>query len=434
MDLWIPDDFLLLQGSEQVCHTNREQVVLGEIHFRLFPNTAGALATISALAVNGQETGFSYELENSGLRLDLPAPLQPGEEALIELDFQIEVPREMGGNFGLFGYFDDVLTLDGFYPVIPVYDDEGWNVDPLPSNGDATYLDAGFYLVRVTAPESLQLVASGIEIDRQRQAGSQSRTFAAGPARDFYLAAGENYALLSERAGETRVNSYASPEQIEQAGLALQVAVDALEIFNESFGPYPYSEFDIVSIPMQVADGIEYPGLVGLSSRLYDPEAISFDQSSQGRLESAVAHEAAHQWFYNVVGNDQIDEPWLDEALAQYATGLYYANLYGQDAADSYRQAAWDDVWGRAGRAAIPIGLPSTAYAGDEYSPIIYGRGPLFIAALAEEMGQETFDEFIRDYYQSHQWEITTGQAFKQLAELHCHCDLNDLFREWVWD
>ena len=27
-----------------------------------------------------------------------------------------------------------------------------------------------------------------------------------------------------------------------------------------------------------------------------------------------VAHEVGHQWFYNLVGNDQVDQPWLDEA------------------------------------------------------------------------------------------------------------------------
>jgi aminopeptidase N len=78
--------------------------------------------------------------------------------------------------------------------------------------------------------------------------------------------------------------------------------------------------------------------------------------------------------------------------------------------------------------------LPSAAYAEEEYSPIVYGRGPYFVAALAEEMGQEVFDEFLRDYYQAHKWGIGTGDSFRQLAEGHCGCDLSDLFEAWVYE
>ena len=40
-------------------------------------------------------------------------------------------------------------------------------------------------------------------------------------------------------------------------------------------------------------------------------------------IDRAVAHEIAHQWFYGVVGNDQIRYPWLDEGLCRFAEYLY---------------------------------------------------------------------------------------------------------------
>jgi aminopeptidase N len=69
----------------------------------------------------------------------------------------------------------------------------------------------------------------------------------------------------------------------------------------------------------------------------------------------------------------------------------------------------------------------------NEYGAIVYGRGPLFLTALADKMGQQAFDEFLRDYYQTHKWGIGTGETFKQLAEQHCQCDLTTLFEEWVY-
>ncbi len=35
-------------------------------------------------------------------------------------------------------------------------------------------------------------------------------------------------------------------------------------------------------------------------------------------LRYLVAHEAAHQWFYGIVGNDQAREPFADEAAADF--------------------------------------------------------------------------------------------------------------------
>ena len=431
IDLQISDDFLLLEGHEEVRYTNQEDDPLDEIYFRLFPNLAGGAATVSAVQVDDQDVEAVYEFQDSALRVALPAALQPGERVVIQLDFKVDVPQEMGGNYGLFGYFDSVLVLDEFYPVIPVYDDEGWNVEVPPRNGDVTYYDASFYLVRVTAPASLTIVASGSVVGSEHEANSQILTFAAGPARDFYLAASEDYTVISETVGETTVNGYALSELTRGAQAALRFATNALRSYNERFGVYPYTEFDVVSTPMQ-ALGMEYPGLVAIGLDLYDPHEQVAGLPFPIVLESTTAHEVAHQWFYNAVGNDQVDEPWLDEAVVQYLTGLYYVDTYGEGVAQDYR-SSWDDRWDRVDRADIPIGLPVADYVDKEYGAIVYGRGPLFVAALAEELGQKPFDEFLRDYYQSHKWGIGTSAAFRQLAEQHCQCDLTALFEEWVY-
>ena len=70
-------------------------------------------------------------------------------------------------------------------------------------------------------------------------------------------------------------------------------------------------------------------------------------------LESALAHEAAHQWFYSVVGNDQSDEPWLDETIVQYVTGLHHLDVDGERAAQDWFDYSYHR-WGYADQAEIP--------------------------------------------------------------------------------
>ena len=431
MDLRIADNMLQVEGREEIRYTNQENVPLDEVCFRLYPNITGGEATLSATMVDGDSVKPKYHSMRSAACIPLPTALRPGETTVLRLEFVVDVPQEMGGNYGLFGYFEDVLVLDTFYPAIPVYDDRGWHINTPSRNGDLTYQDASFYLVRVTAPGNLQLVASGIEIGRQLDGKHQILTFAAGPARDFYLAASKRFVRYSEQVGETTVHSYAFAGREQSAELALQYATNALKAFNARLGDYPYTEMDIVSTPM-LALGIEYPGTMGITLELYDPKAEVLGLPAPVVLESVIAHEVGHQWFYNAVGNDQQDEAWLDEAIVQYVTGAYYLDVHGPDAAQSYR-TSWTGRWDQVGQAEIPIGLPAGSYAPAEYSPIVYGRGPFFVTALAKEMGQETFDAFLSDYYDTFKWEIGTGETFKDLAESHCRCDLTPLFDQWVY-
>jgi aminopeptidase N len=303
----------------------------------------------------------------------------------------------------------------------------------VPPNADTTFQDASFYVVHVTSPAALTLVASGIEVERTQQSDRQIVTFAAGPARDFYLAASDRFEVVHETIGETTVNSYAFKDRTAGSQAALHTAVNAIKRYDARLGAYPYTEFDVVSTPMQGALGIEYPGITGINLAVYDLNATISGLPAPVILESTVAHEVGHQWFYNVVGNDQSNEPWVDESVDQYVTGLYFLDQYDPATQKSYRDS-WLSRWDRVTREPIPIGLPAGRYQGKEYSAIVYGRGPLFIEALAQKMGQATFDQFLRDYYQSHKWGIGTAASFKQLAEKHCQCDLNSLFAEWVYE
>lgn len=432
MDLEILSDLRVLVGYQEVCYTNRESVPLDEVYFRTYPNIFGGGVTVSDVKVDGQQIEPVYELANSAIRVPQDPPLQPGERVLVEMDFEVQVPDDMGGNYGLFGYFDGVLTLNEFYPVIPVYDDEGWNVEIPSPHADVSYYDASFYLVRVTAPRGLVVVATGVTVGSARKGGNQVITIAAGPARGFYIAASDRYTLASQKVGETTVNVYAFKEGAEGAKLAMEHAVGSLKTFASRFGPYPYTEFDLVSSPMQ-ALGMEYPGTVAISLQLFDLDGEVRGVPVPMMLPGTVVHEVAHQWFYNVVGNDQVDEPWVDEAVVQYATGHHFFDVGGAGAERGYRDS-WYERWDRVDRADIPIGLPTEGYSGKEYGAIVYGRGPLFVSALAERMGQETFDEFLRDYYETHKWGIGTGDAFREVAERHCQCDLTSLFQEWVYE
>jgi aminopeptidase N len=213
--------------------------------------------------------------------------------------------------------------------------------------------------------------------------------------------------------------------------MALDVAARAIEDFSARYAPFPYTELDIVSTPT-LALGIEYPGIIAITSRIYNVDQDYRGTPASVYMESTVAHEVGHQWFYNLVGGDQLDDPWLDESLTQFATLQYYADEYGAAGEQGYR-GSLEGRWASVDKAPIPIGMPVEEYSGQEYSAIVYGRGPLFFVALKERMGAESFDAFIKEYTGTLSWDIATPEYLQSLAEKHCACELDPLFSEWVY-
>lgn len=422
-------DPTMIEGVMEARYTNQEDVALDELVLHMFPEELGGSMNIANIRLNGEAA--ESQTTSGILKIDLPEPLEPGEQVVLSLDFVTNVPGEESTKYKVLAFSDNILALAHFYPMFAVYDDGGWHTEPPADHGDETFADMSFYLVQVDAPEDQVLVAAGVEADLEQTAGKQRVTFAAAPVRDFYLVSSDNLDVAQRQLGPVMLSSYAPPDRIEGAEMALDVAAHSLESYAARFGAYPYSELDIVSTPTD-ALGIEYPGIFANALRIYDLSENTSGLPNAVLLESVTAHETGHQWFYNLVGNDQLNEPWLDEATTQYATWMYYVDRYGEQNAQGYYDSL-DGRWARTEYADIPIGLPADAYSGLEYGAIVYGRGPIFLNELAEVMGQETFDGFLRDYSEQYRWQIAYAQDFMDLAEQHCDCDLSGLFAEQVF-
>jgi aminopeptidase N len=381
--------------------------------------------------VDDESVTPKYDLANSLMILPFASPLPPGQSAVLKMYFAEEVPQSIDQNYGVLAYYDNVLALAHSYPMICVYNEEGWNAEIPPQSGDVTFADAAFFIVKITAPKGLTLVTTGSDVNYSEEEQTQTLTVADCPARDFYLTASTDYKEFSKTFGDVTIHSYALNGSEDGAQMALDVASKAIAVYSNRYTPYPYTELDVAATPT-LALGIEYPGMVAIASRIYNVNADYRGTPARNYMEATVAHEVGHQWFYNLVGDDQLDEPWLDESLAQFVTLQYYIDEYGERSAEGFR-ASLEGRWKSVEEAKIPIGLPVAQYSPEEYGAIVYGRGALFFLALKEKMGGTVFDEFMKDYTTQLAWGIATPQFMQSLAEKHCGCDLNPLFKEWVY-
>lgn len=419
-----------LAGTEQVVYFNHEAIPLDEIYFRLFanyPDSDGKIV-VSRLSVDGASTTPAYEVQNTALKVPLVRPLAPGASVLLQLDFTVTIARNSKQHYADMTASDAVTTMPSVYPLIPAYDAKGWHIEIPPSYGDLVYADVSLYAVTVTVPSNMTVIASGSTVDTKDNGNGTSTWHIVGaPMRDFDLNVSSSLVRSSQIVGDTTVNSWYESSDTQSGKDALKYAADALQDYDKRFGPYPYRELDVVETPT-TAGGIEYPGLVVIARNLYRGK----DQRQY--FEFATAHEVSHQWWYGVVGDDQVNYPWVDEALAQYSSLIYEEDVHGTAAGRSVLRDYFQNLYNNAKAAGhdAAVNQPVGAFNEGDYGAIVYGKGPLFYDAIRKKMGDDGFFKFLRTYYDQYRYKIAFPEDILKTAEGACACDLQDEYKQWI--
>ncbi|RMF26597.1 MAG: M1 family peptidase, partial [Chloroflexi bacterium] len=400
---------------------------LSDLVLRLFPNAPawGGTLTVTQAQINGHPVRSTLTVEGTALRLSLPAPLPPGQSVTATTAFTLQLPPLGVEGNGQLGYGAGRVALAEAYPMVPCRGAEGWWEVLGPAHGDVTCNPVAFYRVQITAPATMTPLTSGrCDPPLSLGGGMQRWLCTAGPVRDFAAFLGADYQVVTTSVEGVTVRSASLPGDEAGGREALDDAAYALALFQRRFGPYPYAELDVVEGPLDRA-GMEYPGLVLI-------QAAYYGEKREG-LEPIVVHEVAHQWWYGLVGNDQVNAPWLDEALAEFSTLLYYEDRYGEEEAglieESWRQSYEAVVAAGQDR---PVGLPADAYPQELYGPLVYRKGALFLVALRETIGDDAFEALLRQYLVQHRYGLATPEDFRTLIEGRGGPAAGDLYEAWI--
>jgi len=192
--------------------------------------------------------------------------------------------------------------------------------------------------------------------------------------------------------------------------------------YSSAFGPYPHSILSVCETDLN--DGLETDGLYFLASSFYR----EFGGGVRNNLSTIAIHETAHQWWYGAIGNNQAVEPWLDEALATYSEHIFFENNYPDYLTwwwnfrvYSHSAAGWVD---------------SRVYDSSSFSTYVnavYFNGALFLQELRDRIGDQVFDEFLRDYYARNNGRIATANDFFDILGLHTSVDTSDLVKKYFF-
>lgn len=424
-------------GTARVTVPNRGAIPLPDLVFRTYPNAEtiyGGSLTVTQASVDGALLSPQVFLpDGTAVRLTLPAPLLPGVSTMVEMHFRGQAPADFGNlpeTYGVFNYDTaaQVLMLANAYPILAVEHDGEWQTSPVYGGGDAVVSEAALYRVQVSAPPAWHVVTSGTPIAADEQGARLNQTFVTGPVREFSLIASPHFVERQARAGDVLVSHWGLPGGEAHWEEALQATVDALTVYNQRFGPYPYRELDVAAAPMKNASGVEYPGLFLLRDGLYHN-----DSQRPFLLGLVVAHEAAHQWWYGVVGSDVLQSPWQDEGLTTFSSLVYqevYQPSFYEGTLQFYENqvAAIEDFPGSS-----DVAQPLNAFQQRQqaYGVVVYQKGALFFNALRERLGDEVFFGALQRYYEHNRYRLAAPDDLLGAFEARCECELDEVFRSW---
>ena len=227
------------------------------------------------------------------------------------------------------------------------------------------------------------------------------------PIPSYLLAIAAGDLVFEPISGRSGV--WAEPTMVGKAAKEFEDTEKMIGAAEKLYGEYRWGRYDMLVLPPSFPfGGMENPRLTFAT-----PTVIVGDKS----LVSLVAHELAHSWSGNLVTNASWKDIWLNEGFTTYVQGRITESLYGQEMAEMEREIDQNDLLAEVkdmSPADQALALPPlTERDPDEaLSNVAYVKGSWFLQFLEQRFGRETFDPFLRGWFDDHAFQSANTDQF----------------------
>lgn len=416
-----------------------------------------------------------YTINNTMMRIDLPAPLRPGEKFVFSVAWSYtEYNRQVFDGRGGYEYFPEdgnyVYTFAQWFPRMCVFDDfEGWQNKQFFGRGEFA-LTFGNYKVRITVPSDHIVGATGWlqnpkevltkeqlerfekarntydkpvfivtekEAREKERARSEKRStweFHAEDVRDFAFASSRKFIwdAMAVKLGDRSVLAQSlypkegNPLWEKESTRAIK---NTLEVYSERTFDYPYPTAYSVHAANQ---GMEYP-MICFNYGRPGPDGKYSQQTLTGMI-NVIIHEVGHNFFPMIVNSDERQWSWMDEGLNTFldkeTMRLRYPHLAGT------RGTPRGIVpFMRGDKSQMrPIMTMSDNIRREEFGPNAYYKPSAALTILRETvMGPELFDAAFKEYAQRWAFKHPRPADFFRTMEDASAVDLDWFWRGWFY-
>ena len=459
MKVELLEDREQVQGHEKITIKNNTCQALDKLYFHMYPNAfrwerdstyvkearrsedpekhflkAGRGMWIKVDKIQAAEQEIKFSVDKELLTAELPTPLAADDTIVLDLPFTTQLAPFAERS----GVWDGNFAVAQWFPKLMVYDKGGW---ALEHNRGYHYIgefygDFGSYDVSIVTDQKTVLGATGHKVSEALlDFGKKETRFQAENVHDFSWAADQKFSEKIIEVGKTKIHVLTRNPTSQVIG---DYAASAFKYYSMRIGEYPYEDFTVAETYYN--GPMEFPQMI--FSLSWPAKFLRWvDRDATRLLEMAVVHETAHQWFYGVVGNNEVKDAWLDEGFATYLENAYMRDTHGSDqnilkftslAKFSDKQLS-TLVWRLyAPDLSQPIQTPSYQFRDpSHYYASAYYKEWLMLHQFDSLVGREKFDEILQDYYAKNKFVNVEPETWYQMVREHSGAEAESWFRNW---
>ncbi len=373
--------------------------------------------TIDSVYVDGTAVAYTIGGTDSDI-LSIPTEIMLGESATIELTYTINLANIAHR----LGYTDSTITLGNCYPILCAMTESGYDTSSYYSVGDPFVSDMANYTVSITLPTTYTVASTGTLTSSSASGDNTTHCYTATAVRDFAMVLSSSYQVKSTTTGDTTLYYYYYQDDTPDVTMASILA--SYNYMTANVGDYPYAQYTVAETDMCYG-GMEYPNMVMASS-------------NTTQYITAVIHETVHQWFYGIIGNDQINNAWMDEGLTEFVTMLILDDSLTVTLADNigsmYKAyTTYVDVLSHYYDNLDTSYRALGDYTNDQdYVYTVYVKGSIMFYNIYDTMGESKFFSALSNYYNTCAGTLATPQQMIDCFSLSFGANMDDMFGAYI--
>jgi hypothetical protein len=391
-----------LRVKQTISLVNRSNHRIGAVNLSVIPRALGSFSLPKPVRVDGEVVPHSWTT-HSNLRVRLGRDVAPDEAFAIALTFKVTPRLQTGAFTARLARQAGVTSFGHWFPIVSREHDSYGIGDP-----QISYRAESMELELAT---STPLPRHAVACPGRREAPNGSGRHwrcRVTDVRDFAFVINPDFHFRDRTVGGTTIRVYT---ESVGGGVTMKKAAFALRRFNELYGTYPYPDLVLAEVGGSTGFSMEYPRQIHMTrSKVNDTYVIY--------------HEVAHQWFYGLLGNDQMRQPWLDEGFGDFSARY----LMGVGANQCSSKNVDVSVF------AFPAGLTSggnwTECQGYFFS--VMNKSTEMLNKVRQRMGSADFFAAMRAHIAERRHGITTTRAVLDHLEAWDGANLAPIFEAYT--
>lgn len=432
-----------ISGTQKIKYVNNTGIPLNKIFFNIPINAFGADSnfqpyfdsekdliytkessegghlTVFNIMVNQESLKFIQK--GSVLEVDFISTIDANETVDIILELEGTIPsikHRSGSN-------ENVIWINNFLPTIAVFDKYGWHTDTYYPVGDPYFTDIANYNVTITTPSEYSVVSTDLEVSTISD-NINTTVINTKLVRDFSFAIIKDFKVHTFLTKEdVAVNFYTysdldntKEKKIDQLLITTEKSIDKL---NQLLGTYPYHSLDFIE-----TDTFFKEGVIGSQIVFFDSDAL-FGNNNSYLITNAISH----QWFYGIIGNNQIRDAWLDEGFSLFFTDyiMLDKNDFDSKLKEEYYLLQKNILLYKNKLLSVDLSVYDDK---ENYYAIQCIKSKLMIYSLFNKLGEQQFLDFVKLYQTNFSFSIVYKEDFISTAEQIYGDSLAEFFDSWM--